>query len=61
MYLQLLIIGISMGMIYAILAMGVVLLVRAVGVLNFAEGELFMLGAYVTYCLTFQANLPIWA
>lgn len=50
-----------MGMIYAILAMGVVLLVRAVGVLNFAEGELFMLGAYVTYCLTFQANLPIWA
>lgn len=50
-----------MGMIYAILAMGIVLLVRAVNVLNFAEGELFMLGAYVTYALTYQANLPIWA
>lgn len=61
MYLQLLIIGVSMGMIYAILAMGIVLLVRAVNVLNFAEGELFMLGAYVTYALTYQANLPIWA
>lgn len=59
MYIQLLIIGISMGMIYAMLAMGVVLLVRAVGVLNFAQGELFMLGAYVTYCLSYQANLPL--
>jgi len=61
MYLQLLVTGISMGMIYAMLATGVVLLVRAVGVLNFAEGELFMLGAYVTYALTYQANLPLYA
>ena len=61
MYLQLLIVGISMGMIYSLLSMGVVLLVRAVGVLNFAEGQLFMLGAYVTYALTYQAGLPLWA
>ena len=61
MLLQLLIIGISMGMIYAILAMGIVLLVRAVGVLNFAQGELFMLGAYVCYALTVQLHLPIYA
>ena len=37
-----------MGMIYAMISMGIVLLVRAVGVLNFAQGDLFMLGAYVT-------------
>ncbi|MGM9668808.1 MAG: branched-chain amino acid ABC transporter permease [Faecousia sp.] len=61
MYLQLLVVGISMGMIYAILALGVVLLVRAVGVLNFAEGQLFMLGAYVTFALTYQAHLPLYA
>lgn len=61
MYLQLLIVGISMGMIYALLSLGIVLLVRAVGVLNFAQGELFMLGAYVTWALTYQAGLPLWA
>ena len=61
MYLQLLIVGIAMGMIYALLALGIVLLVRAVGVLNFAEGQLFMLGAYVTYALTYQAGLPLYA
>lgn len=59
MYLQLLIIGLSMGMIYAMLAMGLILLIRAVGVLNFAQGELFMLGAYVTYALTVQAGMPL--
>lgn len=61
MYLQLLIVGISMGMLYAILALGVVLLVRAVGVLNFAQGDLFMLGAYVTFALSYQAELPLYA
>lgn len=61
MYLQLLIVGISMGMLYAILALGVVLLVRAVGVLNFAQGDLFMLGAYVTFALSYQAQLPLYA
>lgn len=61
MYLQLLIVGIAMGMIYALLSLGIVLLVRAVGVLNFAEGQLFMLGAYVTYALTYQAGLPLYA
>lgn len=50
-----------MGMIYAMISMGIVLLVRAVGVLNFAQGDLFMLGAYVTYALTYQAHLPLYA
>ena len=61
MYLQLLVIGLSMGMIYAMIAMGIVLLIRAVGVLNFAQGELFMLGAYVTFALSVQMSMPIWA
>lgn len=60
-FLQLLVIGLSMGMIYAMISMGIVLLVRAVGVLNFAQGDLFMLGAYVTYALTYQAHLPLYA
>lgn len=60
MYIQLIISGISMGMIYALMAMGLILIVKAVGVLNFAHGQLFMLGAYLSWMLTYQLNLPLW-
>jgi branched-chain amino acid transport system permease protein len=60
MFLQLVVIGFSMGMIYAILAMGWVLLTRAVGVLNFAQGELLMMGAYICYALSVQLHMPIY-
>ena len=59
MGLQLLLIGISMGMIYSLMAMGLILIVKAVGVLNFAHGELFMSGAYITYMLTVQLGMPL--
>ena len=45
MLIQLAVVGVSMGMIYALLAMGVILLVRAVGVTNFAQGDILALGA----------------
>ncbi len=60
MLLQLFISGISMGMIYGLMAMGLILIVKAVGVLNFAHGDLFMFGAYLAYMLTYQFNFPIW-
>ncbi|MBQ2310800.1 MAG: branched-chain amino acid ABC transporter permease [Erysipelotrichales bacterium] len=60
LYLQMAITGISMGMLYALMAMGLTLIVKAVGVLNFAHGQLFMLGAYLTYWLTHQLGLPLW-
>jgi branched-chain amino acid transport system permease protein len=58
---QLLVNGIAMGMIYALMAMGLILLVRAVGVLNFAQGDLLMLGAFVIFQLTTQFKLPLWS
>ena len=60
LYIQLAITGVSMGMLYALMAMGLILIVKAVGVLNFAHGQLFMLGAYLTWMLTYQLNLPLW-
>lgn len=60
MYIQLFISGISMGMIYAMMAMGLILIVKAVGVLNFAHGQLLMVGAYITWMLTYQLKLPMW-
>lgn len=59
MYVQLLLTGISMGMLYALMAMGLILIVKAVGVLNFAHGQLFMLGGYIAWMYTYQAGLPL--
>ncbi len=52
--------GIAMGMIYALLAMGLILLIRAIGVVNFAQGDLLMFGAYITCWLTIDLGLPLW-
>jgi branched-chain amino acid transport system permease protein len=57
-FMQLTINGVAMGMIYALMAMGLILLIRAIGVMNFAQGELLMLGAFITWGLTYQAKLP---
>jgi branched-chain amino acid transport system permease protein len=43
---QLLISGISLGCIYALIALGFVLIYKATETVNFAQGELMMLGAF---------------
>ncbi len=45
--LQLLINGLAMGSIYALVALGFVLIYNAVGVVNFAQGDFVMLPSYV--------------
>ena len=57
--MQLTVNGVAMGMIYALMAMGLILLIRAIGVMNFAQGDLLMLGAFVTWSLTYQLELPL--
>lgn len=49
MIIQLVISGLAMGIIYGLIAMGMVLIFRAVGIMNFAQGEFLMLGGYITY------------
>lgn len=58
--LQLLIIGLSVGSIYAIVSVGFVLVFKATEVFNFAQGNLMVVGAYLGYTLMHTANLPIW-
>ncbi len=53
--------GIAMGMIYALMAMGLILLIRAIGVMNFAQGDLLMLGAFVAFAFIVDLKLPMWA
>jgi branched-chain amino acid transport system permease protein len=59
-FLQLLVQGLAIGSVYSLVALGFVLIYKASGVINFAQGELLMLGAY--FCLAFlvQAKLPLW-
>lgn len=46
-FVQLAIGGIAMGLVYALLALGIVLLWNAAKAINFAQGEFLMLGAYM--------------
>jgi len=50
-----------MGMIYSLMSMGLILLIRAIGVMNFAQGDLLMFGAFITCWLTVDLKLPLWA
>ena len=51
--------GLSSGGIYAILAVAFVLIYRATGVVNFAQGELAMFSTFVAWTLT-QHGFGYW-
>lgn len=57
-YLQLIISGLVVGSIYSLVALGFVIIFKATKVVNFAQGELVMFGAYVCFALTVQFHLP---
>jgi branched-chain amino acid transport system permease protein len=56
--LQLLFTGLGVGSIYALVALGFVLIYRATNVVNFAQGDFAMLGAFsmVVLCIGFQLS-----
>src|SRR3989441_12438090 len=56
-FLQLAIQGIALGAIYALIALGFVIVYKATQVINFAQGELVLLGAYLVYAFN-QTALP---
>jgi branched-chain amino acid transport system permease protein len=58
MLLQLILSGLAQGSIYALVALGMTVVFRATGVVNFAHGEFFMLGAFAVYVLVQIAGLP---
>ena len=56
--LQVLADGLSNGSLYALVALGFVLVYRSTKVLNFAHGELLMVGAYFALVLLVDLDLP---
>jgi branched-chain amino acid transport system permease protein len=57
-HLQMLTAGLAMGSIYALVALGFVLIFRAVNVVNFAQGEFVMLPAFVAVWTAELFNVP---
>lgn len=49
--------GLSMGFIYALVALGFVLIYKATSILNLAQGEFLMVGAYFCFSLTLDFGL----
>jgi branched-chain amino acid transport system permease protein len=58
--LQLLFTGIGVGSIYALVALGFALIYRATNVVNFAQGDFAMLGAFSMVVLAIDLELPYW-
>ncbi len=58
-FLQLLVNGLSLGFLYALSALGFVMIFKSSSVLNLAHGELLAIGAFMFLALSAWANLPI--
>ncbi len=58
--LQYLINGISIGSVYAIIALGYTMVYGIAKMLNFAHGDVIMVGAYISFCATSYLGLPSW-
>ena len=56
---QMIVSGIALGAIYGLVALGIVLVFKATGVLNFAHGEAVMIATFVAYTLI-KLKLPYW-
>ena len=50
--------GISLGSVYAIIALGYTMVYGIAKMLNFAHGDVIMVGAYVCFCTMSYLNLP---
>jgi len=59
-FLQLVFSGVVVGSIYALAAIGFVLIYKSSRVLNLAHGQLIAAGAYITYILTVWVGIPIY-
>jgi len=58
-FLQLLFQGLSVGFLYALAALGFVMIFKSSSVLNFAHGELMAMGAFIFLAFSVWLKLPI--
>ena len=51
--------GLSLGSIYAIIAIGYTMVYGIAKMLNFAHGDIIMVGAYLAFTVITTLNLPV--
>jgi len=56
-FMQIFLSGLSMGSIYALIALGFVLIYKSTSILNLAQGEFLMVGAYICLSMTLDFGL----
>ncbi|MET0192734.1 MAG: branched-chain amino acid ABC transporter permease [Hyphomicrobiaceae bacterium] len=56
--IDLIIIGLSVGMVYALVALGISLIFSGLDIVHFAHGEIYMLGAFIGLMLFQKLSLP---
>src|SRR6202030_3011084 len=59
-FVQQLVSGIALGCVYGLIALGFVLIYKATEVVNFAQGDLMMLGGFFAYGFIDQLGLNYW-
>lgn len=59
-FLNSLISGLSLGSVYAIIALGYTMVYGISKMLNFAHGDVIMVGGYVSFCLTMYVGMNGW-
>ena len=60
-FLQLVLTGFALGMIYALIAIGFVIILKCSEVFNIAQGHFVLIGGYLGYTFLVPLGLPIWA
>ncbi len=52
--------GVFVGLMYALVAAGIVLIYKTSGIANLAQGALAMMGAYFAWIASALVGLPMW-
>jgi len=61
LFLQQLVNGITLGGVYALIAVGYTMVYGVIQLINFAHGEIYMLGAFLAYTMVTVLGLPFFA
>jgi len=60
-FLQLVVTGLALGMVYALVSIGFVIILKCSDAFNIAQGHFVLLGGYLGYTFLIPFGLPIWA
>jgi branched-chain amino acid transport system permease protein len=60
-FLQLVVTGFALGMVYALVAIGFVIILKCSNAFNIAQGHFVLIGGYLGYTFLVPFGLPVWA